>query len=310
MRTLRIATRGSALARWQAEHVRTLLEALDYRCEIEIITTSGDRGNRTPTAEITGKALFTKEIEDALLQNAADLAVHSLKDVAIEMPAGLVLGAVPTRDDPRDAIVSRDGRSLDELLPGSRVGTASIRRRSALRAARQDLEITTLRGNVPTRVRRVTDGDVDAAVLAMAGLRRLQLAEGALPIDSATIVPAPGQGALAIQTREDDPEVQGAVERIDDPAVHAAVLAERAALLGLESGCAVPIGAHCWRNGESLALSVAVYAIDGSRTLQTTLPVDPAVPTEAGRSAAQELERQGANELILAALAAANTEGV
>jgi hydroxymethylbilane synthase len=306
MRALRIGTRGSALARWQAEHVRELLEAHQCRSEIEIITTSGDRGQRTPTAGVTGKALFTKEIEDALLAGAIDLAVHSLKDMSIVMPEGLVLAAVPAREDPRDAVVNRDGKDFDALVAGARIGTASVRRASAVRALRPDLVVETVRGNVPTRMQRVADGDVDAVILAMAGLRRLGLDAGAQPIDPARFVPAPGQGALGIQTRADDVVVLGAVRNIDDVGTHTAVRAERAALLGLESGCTVPIGAHC-RRGE---LTVAVYAIDGSRTLRATLPVDAAAPERGGHAAATDLEQQGAAELIQAALDAAASRGL
>jgi hydroxymethylbilane synthase len=301
VRTLRIGTRGSALARWQAEHVRDLLEAHQCRSKIEIITTSGDRGQRTPTAGVTGKALFTKEIEDALLAGDIDLAVHSLKDMSIVMPEGLVLGAVPMREDPRDAVVTRNGNDFDALVAGSRIGTASVRRTSAVKALRPDLEVVTIRGNVPTRLQRMTDGDVDAVILAMAGLRRLGLDSGARPIDPARLVPAPGQGALGIQARADDAEVLRAVRNIDDVDTHTAVRAERAALQGLESGCAVPIGAHC-RRGE---LMVAVYAVDGSRTLRATVPVDAAAPERGGHAAATDLAQQGAGELIEAALDAA-----
>ncbi len=306
MRTLRIGTRGSALARWQAEHVRDLLEAHHCRSEIEIITTSGDSGQRTPTAEMTGKALFTKEIEDALLAGDIDLAVHSLKDMSIVMPEGLVLAAVPAREDPRDAVVTRDGSDFDALGAGARIGTASVRRASAVKSLRPDLEVMPMRGNVPTRLQRVTDGDVDAVILAMAGLRRLGLDSGARPIDATRFVPAPGQGALGIQTRGDDAGVLGAVRNIDDVDTHTAVRAERAALQGLESGCAVPIGAHC-RRGE---LTVAVYAVDGSRTLRATVPVDAVAPERGGHAAATDLEQQGAGELIQAALDAAVSRGL
>jgi len=286
--------------------VRDLLEADQCRSEIVIIMTSGDRGQRTPTAEMTGKALFTKEIEDALLAGDIDLAVHSLKDMSIVMPEGLVLAAVPAREDPRDAVVTRDGTDFDALVAGSSMGTASVRRTSAVKALRPDLEVKTIRGNVPTRLQRVADGDVDAVILAMAGLRRLGLDSGARPIDPDRLVPAPGQGALGIQARTDDAEVLGAVRNIDDVETHTAVRAERAALHGLESGCAVPIGAHC-RRGE---LTVAVYAVDGSRTLRATVRIDAAAPERGGRAAATELAQQGAGELIQAALDAAVGRGV
>ncbi len=305
MRTLRIGTRGSALARWQAEHVRDLLEAHQCHSELDIITTTGDRGQRTPTVEMTGKALFTKEIEEALLAGDIDLAVHSLKDMSIVMPEGLVLTAVPAREDPRDAVVTRNGNDFDALEAGARIGTASVRRTSAVKSLRPDLDVMIIRGNVATRLQRMTDGDVDAVILAMAGLRRLGLDAGAQPIDPTRLVPAPGQGALGIQTRVDDAEVIEVVRKIDDVDAHGAVRAERAALQGLESGCAVPIGAHC-RQGE---LTVAVYAVDGSRTLRTTVSVDPAAPERAGHAAATDLALQGAGKLIQAALDAALSRG-
>ncbi len=301
MRTLRIGTRGSALARWQAEHVRDLLGARGFRSEVCVISTSGDRGHSAPGEE-PGKALFTKEIEDALLDGELDLAVHSLKDVAIVMPDGLTLAAVPQRADPRDAVVSRQGCDLRGLAAGARVGTTSIRRRSALLALRQDLEVVPVRGNVPTRVQQVTTGEVDAVILAMAGLVRLGMADGAMVIPAEEMVPAPGQGALAIQIRSDDAALMNNVAFIDDAGAHIAVRAERAALEGLESGCAVPIGAHCARAADSFTLMVAVYAVDGSRVLRSTVDVDPGAPERAGRAAADELERQGAGRLIEAAM--------
>ena len=285
--------------------MRDLLLAHHYNSELEIITTTGDRGQRTPTAEMTGKALFTKEIEEALLARDIDLAVHSLKDMSIVLPEGLMLTAVPTREDPRDAVVARHGGDFDGLAAGARVGTASVRRMSAVKSLRPDLEVTTIRGNVPTRLQRVADDEVDAVILAMAGLRRLGLASGAEPIDPSRLVPAPGQGALGIQTRADDPAILAAVRKIDAEEAHTAVRAERAALEGLDSGCAVPIGAHC-SQGE---LTVAVYAIDGSQTLRVTLKVDLDAPERSGRAAAANLEMQGAGELIQAALDDAENRG-
>lgn len=294
---IRIGTRGSALARWQAERVRVLLEARGVTCEIVPIRTSGDAG-ATPRAGLAVKGLYTKEIEEALLARRIALAVHSLKDLLIDLPDGLVLAAFPERTDPRDALVTRDGCSLTQLPAGARIGTSSVRRGAALRAARPDLRIVSLRGNVPTRVRKVQDGVVDAAVMALAGLSRLGLTERAVPLDPDVVVPAPGQGALAVQTRADDGPVGEVLAAIDQPAVRAAVEAERAALATLETGCNVPIGALCRESGDSLILRVTVYAADGRRQLSAVAPVDRAYPEAAGRAAAQELLDRGARALI------------
>lgn len=299
---LRIGTRGSDLARWQAERVRELLGRRGVTAEIVIIRTSGDAPGPRPTG-LAVKGLFTKELEEALLGDRVDLAVHSLKDLMVELPEGLVLGAVPERGDPRDALVTRDGCPLERLAAGARVGSSSVRRRAALRAARPDLTVVQLRGNVPTRVRRVEEGRVAAAVLALAGLKRLGLDRHAAPLDPAVFVPAPGQGALAIETRADDRRVRAAVHPLDEPDTRVAVDAERAALAGLGTGCNVPIGAHCRRTGHGLELHVVVWAVDGSRALETRVPVNRD-GAAAGRAAAAELLAQGAGALIAAARAA------
>lgn len=294
---VRIGTRGSDLARWQAQRVRALLEARGARCEIEVIRTSGDADVRPP-AGMAVKGLFTKEIEEALLHERIDLAVHSLKDLLIDVPAGLALAAFPERADPRDALVTRDRVALAALPRGARVGTSSVRRAAAVRAVRPDLTIAELRGNVPTRVRRVEEGQVDAAVLALAGLTRLALADRAVPLDPDVIVPAAGQGALAVETRADDGATLELVRAIDDPDVRAAVAAERAALAELETGCNVPIGALCTRRNGVLTVRVAVYAIDGRVRLVAEAPVEGADPVAAGRNAAARLVAQGARDLI------------
>lgn len=294
---VRIGTRGSELARWQARRVQALLEARGSRCEVEVIRTSGDADAPRP-AGFSVKGLFTKEIEQALLDGWIDLAVHSLKDLLIDVPDGLALAAYPERADPRDALVTRDGVGLEEVPKGARVGTSSIRRAAALRAARPDVRVVELRGNVTTRVRRVEQGDVDAAVLALAGLTRLGLAARAVPLDPAVLVPAPGQGALAVETRAGDPSALALAAAIDDRDVRAAVLAERAALGALETGCNVPIGALCSRRGADLTVMVAVYALDGRERLAAEVAVDRADPEAAGREAAEQLVAQGARELI------------
>ena len=295
---LRIGTRGSDLARWQANRVRDLLAARGLAAEIVTIRTSGDEGGRArPTPGTTGKGLFTKEIEDALLAGRIDLAVHSLKDLSAELPDGLAIAAYPEREDTRDALVSAKGGGVADLPRGARVGTSSLRRRAAPLKARPDLAIVELRGNVPTRVKKVGH-DVEAAVLALAGLKRLGLASGAVPLDPAISPPAPGQGALALEARAADRRVLDLVQPLDRPAVRMAVEAERAALAELEGGCQAAIGAYCDDGRDGLALTVRVFAPDGTQALAARGPVDPADPAGSGRAVAQGLVRQGARELV------------
>lgn len=298
--TLRIGTRGSTLAKWQAWRVQALLAARGVAAKLVAIRTSGDHRRVLPGPGVTGKGLFTKEIEDALLAGTVDLAVHSLKDLPTQIPHGLALVAFPERADPRDAAVSRLPGGLEGLPARARVGTSSLRRRAALLAARPDLEIVPLRGNVPTRVRRVAAGELDAAVVALAGLTRLGLTDGAVPLDPSRHPPAPGQGALAIEVRTGDRRILDLVCPLDDPAVRAAVLAERAALGALEGGCLAAIGAWCAGDGNGWTLHVRVYAPDGSRSLDASGAVDARDPEAAGLRVAEELLRAGAAELIRA----------
>jgi len=301
-RALRIGTRGSDLALWQARRVQALLAAREVPADLVAIHTSGDEGGRgRPAPGTTGKGLFTKEIEDALLAERVDLAVHSLKDLTAELPRGLAIAAYPEREDPRDALVSSRGGSVPDLPRGARVGTSSLRRRAALLAARSDLKIVALRGNVPTRVKKVGRDGLDAAVLALAGLKRLGLDALAVPLSPDWFPPAPGQGALAIEARADDGPVLDLLRPLDQPAVRCAVEAERAALAELEGGCQAAIGAFCEHGGEGLVLHVRVFAPDGTRHLSAAGPVDSGDPATSGRMVAHDLLRQGARELIRAA---------
>ncbi len=245
---VRIGTRGSALARWQAEYVRNLLQQAwpDVTVEVVIFTTRGDRELAKPLPEIGGKGLFTQELEDALRAGAIDLAVHSLKDLPTEMPADLVVAAIPPREDPHDVLVSRHQRPLDALPLHPTIGTSSNRRAAQIRLARADARIVPLRGNVDTRVRKALapDGPYDGVVLARAGLVRLGLTEHiaqVLPFD--VMLPAPGQGALGVQTRVGDERMRHLLAPLDDLPTRAAVLAERAFLAGLGGGCALPVAA-------------------------------------------------------------------
>lgn len=285
-----IGSRGSALALWQARHIADRLRELGAETRIEIIKTTGDRIQDVPLAQVGGKGLFTKEIEEALLARTIDLAVHSLKDMPTALPQGLVIAAVPPREDPRDALV---GVELAGLKPGMRVGTSSLRRAAQLRALHSGLIVDTLRGNVDTRLRKLDQGQYDAIVLAAAGLRRLGLEHRItemIPVE--TMCPAVGQGALAIETRADI----AIAARLDHPETRIAVEAERALLAQLEGGCQVPLGAHAVVDGEIIRLRAVVISPDGSRRVaganQGTDPI--AVGAALGR----DLLDRGAREIL------------
>jgi hydroxymethylbilane synthase len=296
-RRLRIGSRGSALALWQAEHVRSRLEERGHEVEIQVITTTGDRVLDRPLEGVGGKGAFLKEIEDALLDARVDLAVHSLKDVPTALPPGLVLPAVLARADPRDALLSSNGRSLGALDAGARVGTTSLRRRSQLRALRPDLVVEDLRGNVETRLRRLREGRFDAIVLAVAGLLRLGL-DGAVTevLDPAVMLPAPGQGAIALECREGDQAVEEAVAPLAHEETARAVAAERALLSELEGGCNVPLGAYARAEGDGLWLRAFVASRDGATLLRAEGRGREA--PELGRRLAADLLAQGARDLL------------
>ena len=294
---IRIGARGSALSLAQTELVAA---ALRSREDVEVIPirTTGDRLSRLE-AEMTGKDLFTREIDDALREGRIDLGVHSLKDLPSRLAPGLMLAAVPLREDPRDALVSKDRRSLDSLPGGARVGTSSTRRRAQLLAARPDLEIIEARGNVDTRIRRMREGRWDAVVLARAGLARLgRLDEITEVLPASTMLPAIGQGALAIVTRADDGAVRDRVSHLDDPPSHRAVLAERALLDLLEAGCRAPVAGLARVQSDSLRLAGAVFSPDGSRTLREEAEGPEADAESLGREVARRLLARGAADLI------------
>ena len=261
---LRIGSRGSQLALWQANHIAALLRAQGYMVEIEIIKTTGDRLQEVAFAEVGSKGMFTKEIEEALADGRIDLAVHSLKDLPTELPEPFALAATPKRVDPRDAFVSVRHASLASLPQGARVGTSSQRRRAQLKALRPDIEAIEFRGNVDTRLRKLAEGQVDAILLAAAGLDRLEKTEWLRErLDPKDFCPAAGQGALGIETRKDDGAVIAAVSFLDHADTRFAVTVERAALAALGGGCQVPIGIHCRpvppeQNGQTLS-SVGPY---------------------------------------------------
>src|SRR5579862_5087173 len=275
-RTLVIGSRGSALALWQARHIQGKLAELGAEARIEIIKTTGDKIQDVSLAKVGGKGLFTKEIEEALLAGDIDLAVHSMKDVPTEIPAGLIIAAIPEREEARDALV---GCSLAELKAGSRIGTSSLRRASQLHALNRGLAIETLRGNVDTRLRKLDEGKYDAIVLAAAGLRRLGWQDRIrelIPVE--VMCPAVGQGALAIETRDDVGPARELARKLDHAATRTAVEAERALLATLGGGCQVPAGAHAHLDESgTIHLRAIVASPDGSRLIRGDLSgTDPA----------------------------------
>jgi hydroxymethylbilane synthase len=296
MSRIRIGTRGSLLARWQAEHVRDRLTALGHQIELVVITTTGDRLLDRRLEVVGGKGAFLKEIEDAMLADEVDLAVHSLKDVPTALPEGLGLCAMLERADPRDAWLS-NGPLLADLPAGATVGTTSLRRIAQVKAARPDVEVADLRGNVDTRLRRLREGDFDAILLAMAGLVRLGRAEEVTePLDARAFVPAPGQGTITLECRDGDDAVREAVAPLNHAASARAVTAERSFLATLGGGCNVPLGAHAVPRGEGLELVGFVARTDGTAVLRGER--SGAEPTALGRALAEDLLERGAGALL------------
>ena len=294
---IRIGSRGSALARWQAEHVRGRLAALGHDCRIEIITTTGDRVQDRRLESVGGKGAFLKEIEEALLAGEVDLAVHSLKDVPTALPEGLRLCAILERADPRDALLSAKGETFGELPAGSVVGTSSLRRQCQVRALRPDLAVSDLRGNVDTRIAKLRDGRCDAIVLAVAGLARLGRAgEATEVLDPGTFIPAPGQGAITLECRKGDAAVAAAAAPLHHAPTAREVEAERALLEALGGGCNVPLGAHAATEGGELRLTAFVGLADGSSLVRGERR--GADPAPLGRTLAGDLIARGAQALL------------
>jgi hydroxymethylbilane synthase len=308
---LTIGSRGSKLALWQAHWVRDQLAAAGYEIEVRIIKTTGDKlqavapGKPLPAsmaqtvAEAGSKGLFIKEIEEALLAREIDVAVHSLKDLPTEQPAGLALGAVPRREDARDVFIARNGHPLASLPPGARVATSSLRRQTQLRALRPDLVYPAMRGNLDTRLRKLERGDCEALVLAAAGVHRLGLSEritSYFGLDQ--MCPAVSQGALGIEIRADDARSREAVARLDHLATHQAVRSERAVLRRLGGGCQVPIAAHATVEDGHLRLQGLVANLGGTEVIraQTKGPVSD--PEALGATVAEDLLRHGAREIL------------
>jgi hydroxymethylbilane synthase len=294
----RIGTRGSALALVQAGEVAERLRALGVTAELVPMRTEGDRRADARLAALGGKGLFVREIEDALLEGAIDVAVHSLKDLPAILPAGLVLAAFPERADPRDVLVTRASTSFDALPRGGRLGTSSPRRRSIALSLRPDLRVEPLRGNVDTRLRRLDSGDWDGIILAAAGLRRLGLTPAhAMPLDPAIFVPAVGQGILAVEARADDRETNELLARLQDPATAACAVAERGFLAALGASCATPVAAHAVVAEGRVRLTGIVLSEDGRAFLRETAEGPSAVAEEVGLGVAEALLARGAARL-------------
>ena len=301
---LRLGTRGSLLARTQTGHVEQALLAANPGLEIEIVVirTTGDEITDRPLAEIGGKGLFVKEIEVALLEERVDLAVHSMKDVPAEIPDGLVLAATPPREDPRDALIAQGGRRFDELPHGARIGTSSVRRVCQMRARRPDLKFEPLRGNVDTRLRKLREAQVDAIVLAAAGLRRLGQADVITELLAPELcLPAIGQGILAIETREADERTRAIVGKLHDASASRAAAAERAFLARLGGDCKTPLAAHATSTGANWTVRGLVASLEGTEVLRDELEgeaPDDATAAAFGRTLADRLLAAGAAALI------------
>jgi hydroxymethylbilane synthase len=303
--TIRIATRKSPLAMWQAEHVADALRRLHDELVVEIVgmTTRGDQMLDAPLAKVGGKGLFVKELEVGMLAGEADIAVHSMKDVPVEFPEGLHLAAILEREDPLDAFVSNRYASLSELPLGSRVGTSSLRRQCQLAARRPDLQIAPLRGNVNTRLRKLDEGEFDAIILAAAGLIRLGFSERIRArIDTDDSLPAIGQGAIGIECRSDDERVHQLIAPLHHPATAERVVAERAMNARLHGGCQVPIAGHAVHRDGQLHLRGLVGMPDGSRVMRAERSGPVADAERIGTEVAEDLLGQGAGD-VLAALA-------
>src|SRR5215216_1475956 len=297
------ATRPSALARWQTQWVIQALKNIhrDLECEEKIITTQGDKILNKPLPEIGGKGVFTQELEGELLSGAVHCAVHSLKDLPVENPVGLTIGCIPARAEARDALISLKGYTVTTVPKNASVGTSSLRRAAQLRSLRPDLHIQSLRGNVDTRLRKALDGQYDAIILAGAGLTRLNLEKHVTEwLSLEVMLPAPGQGALAVQCRADEERTLGLISALEDESTRRAVVAERAFLRGLGGGCAVPIAAYAeaivGTNVPRLRLTGLVISMDGKKSIRVTGEGTDAV--QVGNQLAQQAITEGAGEIL------------
>jgi hydroxymethylbilane synthase len=295
-----IGTRGSKLALWQSEYIKGLVEKITgLPVELKIIKTTGDKILDVPLAKVGGKGLFTKELEVELMAGTVDLCVHSMKDVPTELPEGLIIAAMPPRVDPRDALVSGAGYTLDTLPEGARVGTSSLRRIAQVRSLRPDVEIVDVRGNLDTRMRKAEDGEVDVVILASAGITRMGWAEritGYIPTEQ--MVSAVGQGAIGIEIRESDEFMADVMDQIADGPTMLCVTAERVVMRKLEGGCQVPIGAYAQLRGDKLVMDAVVGSVSGDRILRAHLEGPAEKPIELGEAMVEELLALGADAIL------------
>lgn len=299
--TIRIGTRGSKLALWQAEWVKARLEEHWPMCraELQVIKTRGDKILDTPLAKIGGKGLFVKEIEEALLDGRVDLAVHSMKDMPGDIPPGLSVGAVPLRESPFDALIARNNIPFSQLPTGACIGTSSLRRSSQLRHIRPDISIAPLRGNIDTRLSKLDTGEMDAVILAAAGMNRLGFGHRITEqMDATLMLPAVAQGALCIETRENDPDIQRLVDTLEHRETRIAITAERAFLKRLEGGCQVPMAAFARIDGPELTMDGLVAGLDGSRLIRDNISGKVDAAAELGVELAEKLLAAGANNIL------------
>jgi hydroxymethylbilane synthase len=300
VRALRIGTRGSVLARWQAEYVRKrLYSAAGVEAEIVIIKTSGDKLPQAQLSQIGGKGIFIKELEDALFEETIDVAVHSVKDIPTAIPSRVSFPAIFRREDVRDCIVSASGATLTHLRHGARVGTGSLRRQAQLRHIRPDLDVRDLRGNVDTRLRKVESGEYDAVMLAKAGLDRLGWSNRISEVLSPDVcMPAVGQGAIAAECRLADNEAAEVLGTLDDAETRTAIIAERALLSALQGGCQVPIGAWARTEREEFVLEACVCSVDGSQYVKQRASASPDQAAALGEHVARLLVEAGAQSIL------------
>jgi hydroxymethylbilane synthase len=300
VRPLRIGSRGSILARWQAEFIRKqLFQVTGVEAEIIIIKTSGDKMQQAPLTQIGGKGIFIKELEEALQEETIDLAVHSVKDIPTDIPGRFSFPAVCRRDDARDCLVSHNGTLLADLKPGARVGTSSLRRQAQLRHYRSDLDIRDLRGNVDTRLRKVESGEYEAIVLSKAGLDRLGWSQKITESLSTEIsLPAVGQGAIAIESRAKDLEAAEILGKLDDSETRTVILAERALLAALRGGCQVPLGAWARMERGELVMEAMVCSVDGVQYVRQRASAPPEQAAQLGQQMAQLLLNGGAQNIL------------
>ncbi len=296
-----IGSRGSDLALWQTRFVKAKLEELfpALKLEIEIIKTTGDKMLDVALAKIGDKGLFTRQIETALLNREIDLAVHSLKDLQTVQPEGLTIGAVLAREMPNDVLISKRYASIDDLPKGARVATGSLRRKSQLLHYRPDLQIFEIRGNVPTRIKKLEESNLDAMILAFAGVHRLGLdsyIKQIIPFE--TMLPAVGQGAMAVEIRRDDVKIRELLQKLNDPETNFCITAERAFLRTLEGGCQVPIGANAFLESDKIFLEGMAGNLEGIVNLRDSISGDKKDAADLGRQLAQRLIERGANRLL------------